>query len=231
MARPGRRVGVLVRARRADVLRGGLRPPAAEARRGRRQAPLVAGRKPALVLAGLDLVELPALHHVRPVRPRRLLLGPRLHAPLERVAVGHLQVEAGLGGVLPVDVLAGRRAAPAPHGLLLALRRVPVADDDPPEAHDLLQVLVEDVVVGARVRGTRRAEAAGALHQVVRAHHGRDARIHRCLEWRIVHLKKRPLIYDLRHAHPVIFDGVCDEVLGGLQGRGARHRAVCRDHC
>mmetsp|Transcript_120730 Transcript_120730/g.257874 ORF Transcript_120730/g.257874 Transcript_120730/m.257874 type:complete len:205 (+) Transcript_120730:1507-2121(+) len=168
---------VFARAPRAHIVRGSLRPPTTEAflqaalrRRAR--------RKPTFVLPCLRITKRAPLNEVCPMHTDSLFLGPHRRTALEGHASRHLQVQARLRRIVVVDVLPGG-ATTAVRRLVAALRRVPIAHDDSFEAHDLLQVLVEDVIIGASIGLASVAEAAGALHQVIGAHHSGHAGLHR----------------------------------------------------
>mmetsp|Transcript_30849 Transcript_30849/g.77966 ORF Transcript_30849/g.77966 Transcript_30849/m.77966 type:complete len:349 (+) Transcript_30849:270-1316(+) len=173
-------------------------------------------------------VEIAALHEVRPLHPDRLLLRALRHAPLERDARRHLEVEAVLGREVVVDVGPLGAARGVGRGVL-ALGGVPVAHDHAFEAHDRLEVSVEDIAVGTGVGCNPRALARRALHQVVGAHDRGDAGVDGRLERGVVDLEECALVHLLHDVVTIFLDGVRDEVLGGLQRR-MWNPSVCRDH-
>mmetsp|Transcript_55623 Transcript_55623/g.169209 ORF Transcript_55623/g.169209 Transcript_55623/m.169209 type:complete len:208 (-) Transcript_55623:234-857(-) len=111
----------------------------------------------------------------------------------------------------------------------LALRRVPIADDDATKPHLALEVLVEYVVVRARVRRLALAFAAGALDQVVGTHHTRHTCFHRRFEWRVIDLEKGPLIDLFEDRVARSLDRVRHEMLRRLQW-GVRNLPVRLHH-
>mmetsp|Transcript_81193 Transcript_81193/g.263156 ORF Transcript_81193/g.263156 Transcript_81193/m.263156 type:complete len:630 (-) Transcript_81193:172-2061(-) len=199
------RVLVVLAARPADVLPT-RRPPAAEA-----LGLQAAARE-------RQTVEAAALDQEAPADAGLLLLRALRHAACEGVARRHLQVQARLCREVVLDDGAGCATAGA-DGLVRARSGAPIAHHLALEAHFRFQVLVEDVVIRARVGPPCVTNSRSAMNQVVRAHDRRYAAVDCRLEGRVVHLEQCPLIDNLGHATAVLLDGVWDPMLDDLHGR------------